>query len=101
MSYSICLNCRSMVPRYDKYCRDCQTKFGFPDLPNFQREWDRGDFEEAAKAEVLKDKKDSSSDVKRGVYQTCDLCYTGKCSLGMQCRCVKLHGMTVSRLYTQ
>lgn len=23
MSYSICLNCEEMVPRYEKYCRVC------------------------------------------------------------------------------
>ena len=37
MSYSICLKCQSIVGWYDKYCDDCQKKFGLPDLREFQR----------------------------------------------------------------
>lgn len=47
-----------MVGGYDKYCQDCQKKFGFPNLPNWQKENNIGsgkDWEKNAKLEVEKD----------------------------------------------
>ena len=58
MSYSSCLKCRKMVPWYDKYCPDCQEKFGLPNLPDWQKEnFTHEDFDGWAKKELEKDQK--------------------------------------------
>ena len=38
MSYSSCLKCSQAVCDYDKYCMDCQEKFGLPNLPDYQKD---------------------------------------------------------------
>ena len=61
MSYSVCLKCGGIVSWYDKYCRDCQKKFGLPDLPEFQKTNypNNKPFDEWAKEEVKKDWKET------------------------------------------
>lgn len=56
MSYSICLKCKKMVSWYDKYCSDCQEKFGLPNLPEWQKDnFVHEDFDNWAKKETEKD----------------------------------------------
>jgi len=61
MSYSVCLNCKRMVARYDKYCPACQQKHGLPNLPDFQRGWiPQPSWEIAAQDEVNRDLADAA-----------------------------------------
>ncbi len=56
MSFCICLKCYRMVPSYDKHCSDCQKKYGFANLPNWQKEnSSREHFDDWAKKEEEKD----------------------------------------------
>ncbi len=37
MSYSVCINCREMVPAYEKYCERCLRRYRLPQDELFHR----------------------------------------------------------------
>ena len=39
MSYSTCINCRTMVSMYEKYCTKCEKKYNLTNDPNWGKEY--------------------------------------------------------------
>lgn len=37
MSYSVCIKCSTMVPAYEKYCRQCVQRFRLPQDESFHK----------------------------------------------------------------